>query len=42
MNNLALVLQRKNRLKEVEQLYRKVIKFQEANILPNNPAKEKL
>jgi hypothetical protein len=37
MNNLALVLQKLNRLKEAEELSREALNFSKVNLLPNHP-----
>ena len=37
MNNLALVLNSLNRLKEAEELHREALIFRKANLLPNHP-----
>ena len=37
MNNLALVLQKLNKLKEAEELSREALNFSKLNLLPNHP-----
>ncbi len=37
LNNLAVVLQKLNRLKKSEELYKEALNFNKANVLPNDP-----
>ncbi len=37
INNLAVVLESLNQLKEAEVLYREALNFSKANLLPNHP-----
>ncbi len=37
MNNLAAVLEKLNRLKQSEELYREALIFRKANLKPNHP-----
>ncbi len=36
-NNLAIVLESQNRLKQSKEYYNKALKFRRANLMPNHP-----